>query len=105
MTDFIHENSDSNNIEEYLQGKAPETEELEIETRLAEYIFMGLRTSYGVNLAVAEERFDANIMEIYKKQIIECQSKGLIEIDRLKRTMRLTEFGMKFGNQVFEKFL
>lgn len=94
-----------NNIEEYLQGKIPETEKLELKNRLAEYIFMGLRTSYGVNLAVAEERFAVNIMEVYKKEINQCQSKGLIEIDELQRNMRLTDFGMKFGNQVFEKFL
>ena len=50
--------TNSSNIEEYLQAKTPETEKLDIETRLAEYIFMGLRTSYGVNLAVAEERFE-----------------------------------------------
>ena len=97
--------TNSNNIEEYLQGKTPETEKLDRETRLAEYIFMGLRTSYGVNLAVAEERFAIDIREIYKKEISECQSKGLMEIDRLQRTMHLTDFGMKFGNQVFEKFL
>jgi len=97
--------TNSSNIEEYLQAKTPETEKLDIETRLAEYIFMGLRTSYGVNLAVAEERFAVNIREVYKKEISECQSKGLIEIGKSQRTMRLTDFGMKFGNQVFEKFL
>jgi len=93
------------NIDEYLQGKNPIIENLAVDTRLAEYIFMGLRTSQGINLVAAKQRFNVNIMEAYEKEISECQSKGLLKIDGLQATMNLTDFGMKFGNQVFEKFL
>jgi oxygen-independent coproporphyrinogen-3 oxidase len=93
------------NIDEYLQEKQPVIENLAVATRLSEYIFMGLRTRQGINLAAAKQRFNVNIMETYEKEIIECQNKGLLKIDGLKSVMSLTEFGMKFGNQVFEKFL
>ena len=92
-------------IEEYLQGATPIKEELSFATRLEEYIFMGLRTSQGIDLALARKRFNVDLMELYKTVIKECRSKGLLQLDSSKTVMSLTEFGMKFGNQVFEKFL
>jgi len=97
--------TNTNNIVKYLQGKEPIIEELELTTRLEEYLFMGLRTNFGINFSVARKRFNLDIMKIYEKEITECQSKGLLKVDDLQSGMNLTELGMRFGNQVFEKFL
>jgi oxygen-independent coproporphyrinogen III oxidase len=97
--------TNTNNIAKYLQGKKSIIEDLELTTRLEEYIFMGLRTSFGINFSAARKRFNLDIMKIYEKEITECQSKGLLKVDDLQGGMNLTELGMRFGNQVFEKFL
>ncbi|MDD4320603.1 MAG: radical SAM family heme chaperone HemW [Acidaminococcaceae bacterium] len=92
-------------IEGYLNEAEPLIEKLSPADTLAEYIFMGLRTSQGINLEIACKRFNVDIKKRYEQEIKECQSKGLLQVDAGETSFSLTEFGMKFGNQVFEKFL
>ncbi len=92
-------------IEDYLRDVAPLKEKLSLSASLAEYIFMGLRTSQGINLDMACKRFNVDIKKLYEQEIKECQSKGLLKVDAYEASLSLTEFGMKFGNQVFEKVL
>jgi oxygen-independent coproporphyrinogen-3 oxidase len=80
-------------------------EELESGTRLAEFMFMGLRRTRGADLREAEARFGVDVMQRYAKELERCQARGLVRYLPEQGVLRLTERGMELGNQVFEIFV
>ncbi len=80
-----------------------QTEPLDRRTQISEAMIMGLRMTEGADINKMEKRFDINIMHYYGKEIQMLLDKKLAECEDGK--LRLTAYGMRFGNRVFEKFI
>lgn len=89
----------------WLDSNLYQLEALDRNTRLAEFMFMGLRRSCGVSIDEIKERFNVDIMDSYGKALDSCFKNGLVFWDYQKRRIRLTEQGMALGNIVFEIFV
>ena len=92
-------------IESYIRGAAPTIEQLSARTSLAEFMFLGLRKTEGINLSVAKERFGVDIMAMFGQEIEKYINKEMLSFDQAENTLKLTKLGMKFGNEIFELFL
>jgi len=92
-------------LKAYLAGKSAEREELPWDIKLSECIFMGLRTKDGIQEEYIKERFGIKLTEKYAKELKECLQEGLLVREAENNSFHLTEQGMRYGNQVFEKFL
>ena len=97
-------------VEDYVrameEGQADavwQVEELPPATRLEEAIFMGLRMVQGVSLAGLDERFGVDVSSIYKEEIDDLTRKGMLELRQGR--MRLTPYGMRYGNEAFAAFI
>lgn len=92
-------------IRDYLEGKDSEIENLDIDTQLAEYMFMGLRKTEGVDLIEAKSRYGIDVYTKFKKELDKAILEGLVSYNGQIQTLMLTRLGMKFGNRIFEIFL
>lgn len=89
----------------YNNGTLFEIEKLSKDDLLAEFMFMGLRTVRGANLAEAKERFGVNVLHEFSEELESFFANGLLEFDETTNYLRLTEAGMAVGNLVFEAFV
>ncbi len=91
-------------IERLALGKKPiEGEErLDKEARIAESIFLGLRTMRGVDLSGLGEKFEVDIFKLYESEIKSLVDDGLVE---LSETLRLTKRGEYLANWAMSAFL
>lgn len=80
-----------------------QTERLDLKTQMSEVMIMGLRMRSGVDLNRIRKRFDVDIMKYYEKEIQTLLDKNMAE--REAGTLRLTPYGMRYGNQAFEVFV
>jgi oxygen-independent coproporphyrinogen-3 oxidase len=104
IKEYICRAKAASNYPPFASGKHELTEMDEIQ----ETMIMGLRlTQEGINLQSFKERFGKSIYAVYKKEINELISKGLIEISGKdeEKKLRLTAKARILGNQVFEKFV
>lgn len=92
-------------IESYISGAEPTIEQLPARTSLAEFMFLGLRTTEGIDLSVAKERFGVDVMAMFGQEIEKYTNKEMLSFDSARNRLRLTKLGMKFGNEIFELFL
>ena len=92
-------------IRDYIKGKEADVENLDSDTQLAEYMFMGLRKTAGVDLIEAKNRYGIEVYEKFKKALDKAIEEKLVDYDVQKQNLKLTRRGMKFGNQIFEIFL
>lgn len=92
-------------VESYIRGAAPTIEQLSARTSLAEFMFLGLRKTEGINLSVAKERFGVDIIAMFGQEIEKYINKEMLSFDQAENTLKLTKLGMKFGNEIFELFL
>lgn len=97
--------SNAADIESYIRGAAPTIEQLPARTSLAEFMFLGLRTSEGIDLSVAKERFGVDVMAMFGQEIKKYINKEMVSFDQAGNNLKLTKLGMKFGNEIFELFL
>lgn len=101
--------SNSENLDDYLrkmsQGESPVdfSERPDMLTQMAEFMFLGLRTTAGVEAANFADRFDTKYDAVYGGVTEKLLRQGLLTYDG--NAVRLTERGMKLGNQVFVEFL
>lgn len=101
--------ANTESINEYLQliqtGRFPENfrEKADWATAMAEYAFLALRMTTGLDIADFANSFGQNFHEHFASQIIKLKGMGLITCD--DKTVSLTALGMKLGNQVFAEFL
>ena len=72
---------------------------------MAEFMFLGLRTSEGIDLSVAKERFGVDVMAMFGQEIKKYINKEMVSFDQAGNNLKLTKLGMKFGNEIFELFL
>ena len=80
-----------------------ESETLSLETMMAEYAFMALRTMEGISAQEFATTFSKDFGAYYKNILT-----NLIEAGLLRETIQgvqLTRQGIRFGNQVFAAFL
>ena len=92
-------------IESYIRGAVPNIEQLPARTSLAEFMFLGLRTTEGINLSIAKERFGVDVMAMFGQEIEKYINKEMLSFDPAANNLKLTKLGMKFGNEIFELFL
>lgn len=95
------------NIEEYLSKKFPnlwqDRQELSIEDQMAEFMFLGLRCSCGVNAETFEHQFGRSLQEVFGKAVQRHIANGLLQVT--KGCISLTDKGFDLANQVFMDFL
>ena len=92
-------------IESYIRGAVPNIEQLPARTSLAEFMFLGLRTTEGINLSIAKERFGVDVMAMFGQEIEKYINKEMLSFDPAANNLKLTKLGMKYGNEIFELFL
>ena len=80
-----------------------QTEPLDRKTQISEAMIMGLRMTDGVNLQKIQQRFGIDILESYGKEIQTLLDRKMAECEG--RTLRLTSYGMRYGNRAFEAFI
>ena len=80
-----------------------QTEALDRKTQISEAMIMGLRMTAGVNLQKIQQRFGIDILESYGKEIQTLLDRKMAECEG--RTLRLTSYGMRYGNRAFEAFI
>ena len=80
-----------------------EAEPLDHPTQLAEAMIMGLRMTDGVNINEMQKRFGVDILKYYETEIQLLLDKKMAAC--VDGTLRLTPYGMRYGNQAFEAFV
>lgn len=82
---------------------ARDIQELSLEERMEEFMFLGLRMMRGVSGSEFLERFGQNMWNVYSTVLPKLQEQGLIEVNA--PWVRLTELGIDVSNAVFCEFL
>ncbi len=108
--------TNTTDVLQYIQGSANlslstiktdsnlwQTESLDRKTQISEVMIMGLRMTDGVNLQKIQQRFGIDILESYCKEIQILLDRKMAECEG--RTLRLTPYGMRYGNRAFEAFI
>ncbi|MDO8281225.1 MAG: radical SAM family heme chaperone HemW [Thermodesulfovibrionia bacterium] len=110
---FINGNRSYNigDLEDYLKAisdnRSPVQEEVYItkEKAASEAIFLGLRTTDGINVESFFKRYGMNILSHYQAELADMQANGLIEITNsecsYETNLRLTRRGLLLSNEVF----
>lgn len=80
-------------------------EKLTHDELFGEFMFMGLRKAQGADLKEAKERFGVDVWARYYNELQPLIEHGLLEYDKERSFLRLTEQGMAVGNQIFEIFV
>ena len=105
---YRYHNTD--NLQEYLSlnlyeggAAARDIEELSLEDKMEEFMFVGLRMMKGVSGSEFLERFGQNMWNVYGDALKKLEQQGLIEVDA--PMVRLTELGIDVSNVVLSEFL
>ena len=81
-----------------------EAEQLTAGDHLEEYLFLGLRTTAGLDLQEARERFNCDVWARYGKELAPFLKEGCL-VHEPGRRLYLTSKGLRLGNQIFEVFV
>ena len=94
----------SDYIERLARGSDPKEgeERLGKESRIAESIFLGLRTMKGADIDSIDKKFEVDILKMYESEIKGLIDNGLVE---LRDTLRLTKKGEYFANWAMSVFV
>jgi len=95
--------SNSDALEKYVAGAAPERTLVTRDQALQESFFLGLRMNRGVDPAEMANQFGEAAMNDYSAAIDELTGNDLLECDG--SFIRLTSRGRLLSNEVFEKFI
>ncbi|MGM0436981.1 MAG: radical SAM family heme chaperone HemW [Bacillota bacterium] len=76
---------------------------LSLEERMSEKIFLGLRLMEGINFEDFYQTFNKHIDNVYEEEIEKLISKGLLI--KNNKNIKLSEKGKFLGNQVFLEFI
>ena len=80
-----------------------QTEPLDRKTQISEAMIMGLRLVEGISPDVMRKRFGVDVLQLYGKELEMLRQNKMAVYD--KDRLRLTEYGMRYGNRVFEMFI
>lgn len=107
---FNHRYHNTEDLGEYLSldlsqagAAARDIQELTLEERMEEFMFLGLRLMDGVDGSQFSERFGQNMWNVYGDVIRRLESRGLLTVELPK--VRLTELGIDVSNVVLSEFL
>lgn len=103
--------SNIDEIEEYIENfeTGNETdnfvfhEKQDKESKMKEYMILGLRKIHGVQIQEFKNRFGENPIYLYRKELEKLVEEELIEIDG--DDIKLTKKGLDFANLVWEEFV
>lgn len=104
-----HRYQNNGPIQQYLEplreNRLPilRTQQLSIEEKIEEEMFLGLRKLEGVSIQHFFDKFQVSVFEVYQEVIDNLVADGLLEVTLDK--IRLTEKGKFLGNEVFQAFL
>ena len=97
-------------LQEYLSlnlyeggAAARDIEELTLEDKMEEFMFVGLRMMKGVSGSEFLDRFGQNMWNVYGDALKKLEKQGLIEVEA--PVVRLTELGIDVSNVVLSEFL
>jgi putative oxygen-independent coproporphyrinogen III oxidase len=92
-------------MEPLSKGELPimDAHRVTIEEKTEEEMFLGLRKTEGVSIRHFQEKFNENPIDLYRDQISEWTSKGLLKTDAER--IYLTRQGRLLGNEVFQSFI
>lgn len=79
------------------------TETIGLKERIEEQMFLGLRKLAGISRHIFQEKLGLEMDTLYQTEINQLIQKGWLADDGDR--IRLTDQGLLFGNEVFEKFL
>lgn len=82
-----------------------ETVVIDMERAIEDYCFLGLRTKWGIDRNLFQQKFSRSLDSIYHDVINKLEGEHLIIDDYQSKQIYLTPLGIKHGNYVFEKFL
>lgn len=92
------------NIEQSTPNKNLILEEvLNLESKMKEYMMLGLRKTSGVNILDFESRFNKNPVVLYCKELEKLSKEGLIVV--IDENIKLTAKGIDLANLVWEEFV
>lgn len=74
-----------------------------INERMEEEMFLGLRKMEGVSLQLFKQRFNKDLMEVFKEQVEDLLNRHLVVIKEGR--ISLTREGKLLGNEVFQSFI
>ena len=80
-----------------------QTEHLDRKTQISEAMIMGLRLAEGISPDVMQKRFGIDVFNYYGKEINALLQDDMLVCDGER--LRLTEYGMRYGNRAFEAFV
>ncbi|MFH1830499.1 MAG: radical SAM family heme chaperone HemW [Pseudomonadota bacterium] len=102
---FAKRFTQTRDVKKYMEGGAEhaESEEISLRTAMAEFCFLGLRTTEGISLKTFEEIFKTKFDDMFGNIQDELIQNGLAE--KNDRGLALTQRGIEVSNLVFEKFL
>jgi oxygen-independent coproporphyrinogen-3 oxidase len=81
-----------------------QVETLTAQDHLEEYLFLGLRTTAGLDLRETQARFHCDVWDRYGKELQTFIEQGCL-VHEPGRRLFLTSKGLRFGNQIFEVFI
>lgn len=91
-------------LKQYINGAKPKIEEVQNdEDKLREYIILQLRLTKGLNIDVANKKFNVDIEKKFKQEIDKMIKLKLLE--QVNEYIRLTEKGLDLANIVWEEFI
>lgn len=96
-------NKDTNIAEQEFSKFRQINEVLNKESRMFEYIMLGLRLNKGINIDDFNNKFESDFFHLYKNQIDKLLNHGLIIRD--ENRIKLSKKGMDISNYVFEEFM
>ncbi|MGP9042449.1 radical SAM family heme chaperone HemW [Cytobacillus kochii] len=71
--------------------------------KMEEEMFLGLRKTQGVSMKAFKDKYDIEIMEIFREELLAHEQKSLLEIQG--DSIQLTKQGRLLGNEVFQSFI
>lgn len=103
--------SNTESLEQYIENIEQGTpnrnlileEVLDIESKMKEYMMLGLRKTSGINILDFESRFNKNPVILYCKELEKLSKEGLIVV--IDENIKLTAKGIDLANLVWEEFV
>ena len=103
--------SNIDNIKKYIENFEKNSEidnfvfheKLNLESKMKEFMLLGLRKIEGVNISDFKNKFGQNPIFLYRKELEKLTNEGLLEIDGNK--IRLSNKGLDLANLVWEEFV
>ena len=98
-------------IEEYIKNIENEKEIKNViveekqnkQTKMNEYMILGLRKINGVSITEFRRKFELSPLQVYNKELTRLLREGLINIDT--NNIRLSKKGLDLANIVWEEFI